>query len=382
MEFFSATTLLAALAYIGYQLKTVPTFIFNRIKNKIIYSVNIDQGSELFKYIEVWLYDFHRDSFKNVKASLNVDDKDSEPDATEKILINHFIDTFIIKYNGKKLMVTKGREKFENASELRHMFYNNYKIEGLMAKKHISSLLEDVLIYGSSTKTSKQKIYINDNWGNWEYFSNVFGKTMESIVLDEKYLILKDLENFVKNENWYMERGIPYKRGILLYGSPGNGKTSLAMSLAKELRRSIQVLNLNDIEKDSSLFNAFKNLRNNSILLVEDIDAIMGNRKADSKTSFSALLNCLDGAFSKHGIILIMTTNHIDKIDEALIRDGRVDLKLEIPSPDKRLVEEYLCRFYGYNVVLNKYDQSLSMAKIQGICMTNTIQEAIKIIEN
>lgn len=157
----------------------------------------------------------------------------------------------------------------------------------------------------------------------------------------------------------------------MFYGRPGNGKTSFCIALSKYFNKDIQFLNLNDIEKDTYLFESFQGLKDNSILVIEDVDAIYGNREGKSKISFSALLNCMDGAFSKHGIIVIMTTNHIEKIDSALIREGRIDMKVNIDNPEIDMVEQYLSLFYEKDIKLNHYDGNFSMSKIQEICLLN-----------
>ena len=373
-QLFTGTVLLAILTYVGYQLRTVPTLIWEQIRKRVVYSAYIEETSELFIYFEVWLSEFHEQCFKNVKASMSNDNKKEPSNNTEideKLVLSHYTDMFILKYNGKRLLITKGREKFENASDLRNAFYNNFKIEGWFAKNQINKLLNEVIEYNKSIRKVKQIIYTNNNWGDWMYFGEVYGKTINNIVIDNKQTIIDDIKDFISKENWYFKRGLTYKRGFLFYGSPGNGKTSLCLALAKYFNRHIQFLNLNDLEKDSSLFVAFNNIKNNSILVVEDVDAIFGTREGKSKISFSALLNCMDGAFSKYGVITIMTTNHIDKIDEALIREGRIDVKINIDNPKKEMVESYLSLFYETTVELQGYDFDFSMSKIQEICLQN-----------
>ncbi len=369
---FMGTAFFATLTYVGYQLRAFPTTIWEQIKKRIIYSAHIEESSELFTYFEKWLTKYHEGSFKNVKASLTTDNNKHESDEVsheEDLNLQHYSDIFILKYKGKRLVINKGREKFENASELRNAFYNNFKIEGWFAKDKITELFIEVIKYNKTLKKVKQTIYTNSDYGDWINFGEIYGKSIDNIVLKEKSNIVDNIKDFISKEDWYFQRGLSYKRGYLFYGSPGNGKTSLCLALAKEFNKDIQFLNLNDFEKDSNLFRAFNNIRNNSILVIEDVDAIMGNREGESKISFSALLNCMDGAFSKYGIITIMTTNHIKKIDAALIREGRIDMKINIDNPDTDMVEEYLSIFYGKKAMLGEYKNMFSMSKIQEICL-------------
>lgn len=368
---FTGAMLLTILTYIGYQLKGFPNFIWEWIKKQLVYTVNIEESSELFSYFEGWLFKFHNDCFKNVRATLRADKNLDEDINKDSLVISHYTEVFTFKYNDKRLLITKGREKFENATDIRNAFYNNFKIQGWGAKKTILMLLGEVIRYNQSIRKLRQSVYVNNSYGDFYNFGDVYGKTVDNIIIDKKELIIDDIKSFLNKENWYIERGIPYKRGYLFYGSPGNGKTSFCVALSKYFCKHIQFLNLNDLEKDSSLFSTFGQIKNNSIVVIEDIDAVFTNRNGKSKISFSALLNCMDGAFSKHGVITIITTNHYDKIDSALIREGRIDIKFKVDNPDKKTVEEYLSKFYGNEIKLKNYNSNHSMAKIQEICLSS-----------
>jgi len=383
-QLYTGTALIGLLTYLGYQLRTFPNFIWIQIRKKIIYSVHIEQTSELFTYFENWLFNHHRDSFKNVKASLIEDDfvrgHDSDKIYEDKLEIQHYTDTFFIDYKGKKILIIKDRERLTNANDVRNSFYSSFKIEGWFAKSKITELLEEVIKYNVINKKNRQIIYTNCDYGEWMNFGEINGKDIKNIVLRNKEKIIDNIKDFISKKQWYLDRGLLYKRGYLFYGPPGNGKTSLCLAIAKHFNRNIYFLNLNDIEKDNNLFIAFNNIKNNSVLVIEDVDAIFGTREGKSKISFSGLLNCMDGAFSKYGIITIMTTNHIDKIDDALIREGRIDMKINIGNPDKEMVEEYLKTFYEKDIKLDFYDSKYSMSKIQEICLQHK-EELDKTIE-
>jgi chaperone BCS1 len=122
--------------------------------------------------------------------------------------------------------------------------------------------------------------------------------------------------------------GIPYKRSFLLYGPPGTGKSSLAQALAGHFKLSISYLNLSDNIDDFCL-NLLLNLApKKSIVLLEDIDCLFEVRKNSERVNsitFSGFLNAIDGVRSQEGRIIIMTTNHKEKLDPALLRAGRTD---------------------------------------------------------
>jgi len=134
-------------------------------------------------------------------------------------------------------------------------------------------------------------------------------------------------------------------------------------------------MDLNSIEDNDSLRNAFQSLPKNAILLIEDIDSFFDKRKVvkkDSEISFSTFINCLDGAFYKDGLITIITTNYLAKLDSALIRSGRMDYKTEVKNPTKELIERYMQVFYSDNSIkLDTYSESLSMSDVQNRCLGN-----------
>jgi chaperone BCS1 len=123
-----------------------------------------------------------------------------------------------------------------------------------------------------------------------------------------------------------------------------------------------------------------------SLVVFEDVDAYFEGRKNNKEKgiSFSMLLNCLDGIFSQSGTITIMTTNHPEKLDPALIRHGRIDVKMEITNPNKSEVEKYLQNFYEVESIQNLiyFDGSLSMVQIQDICLLNknSLSETLNLI--
>ncbi|KAG5325226.1 BCS1 protein, partial [Pseudoatta argentina] len=194
----------------------------------------------------------------------------------------------------------------------------------------------------------------------WRQFGHARKRRpLESVVLDtgvsEK--ILNDCREFINNPSWYSERGIPYRRGYLLHGPPGCGKSSYITALAGELERGICVLNLSERGlTDDRLNHLLAVAPQQTIILLEDIDAAFTSRE-DSKevkaaydglnrVTFSGLLNCLDGVASTEARILFMTTNYLDRLDPALVRPGRVDVKEYIGWCSTNQVEQMFLRFY------------------------------------
>jgi mitochondrial chaperone BCS1 len=136
--------------------------------------------------------------------------------------------------------------------------------------------------------------------------------------------LFADLERFLHSQNLYRQRGIPWRRGYLFYGPPGTGKSSLIQAIASHFDRQLVSLSLTDMD-DSALLRAWSEITATSIIALEDIDSVFNGRTPLGELSFSALLNTLDGAGAVEGSIAILTTNHREQLDPALIRPGRCD---------------------------------------------------------
>jgi mitochondrial chaperone BCS1 len=141
--------------------------------------------------------------------------------------------------------------------------------------------------------------------------------------------LFKDLDRFLQSRDLYRQRGIPWRRGYLLYGPPGTGKSSLIQAIASFYSRQLVSLSLTDMD-DSALLRAWSEITATSIVALEDIDSVFSGRKPLGELSFSALLNTLDGAGAVEGSITILTTNHRQQLDPALIRPGRCDREFEL----------------------------------------------------
>lgn len=226
----------------------------------------------------------------------------------------------------------------------------------LFAYAHLfPQLLDEARQLALASTEGKTVIYTS--WGpEWRPFGQP-RRTRElgSVVLGKgkKDAIVNDVKRFLERDRWYAERGIPYRRGYLLHGAPGSGKSSFITALAGHLDFNICLLNLSERGlTDDKLNHLLSNAPDRSILLLEDVDAaFLGRQQAaedgyQASVTFSGLLNALDGVASGESRIIFMTTNHIEKLDPALIRPGRVDLIAELGDAEREQVEELMVRFY------------------------------------
>uniref|UniRef100_A0A671T701 Mitochondrial chaperone BCS1 n=1 Tax=Sinocyclocheilus anshuiensis TaxID=1608454 RepID=A0A671T701_9TELE len=185
-------------------------------------------------------------------------------------------------------------------------------------------------------------------------------RPLSSVVLENGLAerIVDDVKEFIGNPKWYTDRGIPYRRGYLLYGPPGCGKSSFITALAGELGYSICLMSLSDRSlSDDRLNHLLSVAPQQSIILLEDVDAAFVSREllptetplayqGMGRLTFSGLLNALGGVASSEARNVFMTTNFIERLDPALVRPGRVDLKQYVGHCSHWQLTQMFRRFY------------------------------------
>ncbi|AEI45501.1 AAA family ATPase [Paenibacillus mucilaginosus] len=174
-----------------------------------------------------------------------------------------------------------------------------------------------------------------------EKMSITRGVGRDEVVMDAalKTEIFRSIDEFFAGDRqFFRDYGIPYKRGLLLYGRPGNGKTTLVKSIAGSVQAPVAYWQITEHTSSYSVQQVFSNAVSLApmVLVIEDIDSMPENVR-------SFFLNTLDGATSKEGVFLIGTTNYPERIDPALMnRAGRFDRAYEIRLPDEAQRLHYL----------------------------------------
>jgi DNA polymerase III delta prime subunit len=192
--------------------------------------------------------------------------------------------------------------------------------------------------------------------GSWRKLMAVERRAIASVHFPEGVVeeLVADVREFLAMGEWYKRRGIPHRRGYMLYGEPGCGKSSFATALAGELGLNLCVCSLASARlDDDSLQEFLRKMPKGSILLLEDIDAafIQRTKNVDqshskNKVTFSGLLNALDGAVAFEGSLVLMTTNHRELLDPALTRPGRVDMAIYVGLARRDQVRRLFAYFY------------------------------------
>lgn len=185
-------------------------------------------------------------------------------------------------------------------------------------------------------------------------FENIF------IPKDIETEIKTSLDSFMSKRKWYIENGIPYHFGILLYGEAGGGKSSIAQAISSYMKATVNYVYGDDVLSFSKLLG--REIPSDTMsedayrcIIIEDIDCGFESDEK-SKTAdgdekrekgLASLLNSLDGINAPSNTVYIFTTNHIEKLDKALIRPGRIDLCIEIKPITRETFDQFCLHHYG-----------------------------------
>ena len=219
----------------------------------------------------------------------------------------------------------------------------------------------------------------------WEKLIDKPARPMDTVYLAKttKEYLVKDLNDFLDpaTRHYYLARGVPYRRGYLFHGPPGNGKTSMIFALAGAFGAQIYTISLkNSRVTDSELIRLFASAKQRSFIVFEDIDDAglvqrvngrgersglniergHGQELEHQNISLSGMLNAMDGVASPDGLIIFLTSNYPDRLDPALVRSGRTDVKVSFDLPSVEQIIDLFVKTYHRADVSSEKDHGFN----------------------
>ena len=374
-------------------VENIKNDLLDLVKNKVkdhfgkeFYITDSLTNSPNNKYLFDWLKKYDKEfEVHYSKHSESITDFIKLIPVTKDTFIYIVTGNKIDRYNIYNLINTK-----ENRKDYDMYVY----IGGKKARKYIKEF--EKLMELRNTMNRSNKIYIVNEVSNQGY-SNINVIDLKKRETDTLYFshgemdkIIKHIDHFESTKEMYTDKQLLYKTGILLYGEPGTGKSSLANAIATKYKRSIITISMNKVSEID--FGQLTLLINNDdldtyIILMEDIDTLFLNREDEKATDknyndiINQLLQFLDSNTSPNNVIFVATTNHVDKLDAALLREGRFDLKIEVEGLDNNLDINRMIKSFGISEdkipnILDDYKKAMG-DKFNGVYNQSKLQSII-----
>jgi len=376
-QFASGGILLMALGSLIATLRSVPLKIWTWIVHQTTVTITVTDDQKAYYWTKLWL-----ENQRIMKRTRHMDvyNKGARSYAVVPAPGHHWM-----LYRGRILSATffRSEEKAKMAGGISMTTRSeSITLKTLGRKQEIfRKLMDDVFNQFVKQEEKKPELYAWGSWGEWQEIHAFQPRKIDTVILPEedKDRVIQEIVEFKARKEWYAEMGIPYRKGFLFYGPPGTGKTSLVAGLSAKFNANIYILKLADMT-DTSLMESSKTVEPNSFIIVEDVDGVHAShsrtRKVKSKTdkngvTLSGLLNVMDGLLSPYGAIFILTTNHKEALDAALIRPGRVDLQLLITYANAKQKQTLYNRFFEGTCPQKYLDKRMTMADLQQVLMVD-----------
>jgi chaperone BCS1 len=335
-QFASGGLVLMLLGSAGVFLRELPATLWHALVRQTTLMITVKDDDAAFQWVKRWFLD--QQFLKRIRRV----DLDTTLRGSELSLIPAPGDHWFW-YRGRLFRVTFHRSDDTKGPRQRRVEALTFETLG-RDQALLRRLVDDVVATHRKQENLASALYMYDDY--WNRVQAYAPRLLDSIILKpgEKEHLVQDLERFRATRQRYRRLGVPYHRGYLLYGPPGTGKTSLVSALAAEFGMSIYAVNLTELN-DRTLKAAVNEVPENSVILFEDIDCMRAGHKrrsvapeqpvgeanvspVNAGVTLSGLLNVLDGFHAPENVVFIMTTNHAETLDPALLRPGRIDYKL------------------------------------------------------
>ena len=370
-----------ALGVSTFIARSVPSKILAWSEKQLTITLSINNIDDVYDNFLQWYHDTGRSNKSRTLIIKNVDYRYIDPNDIRRTNISAGYGTHYFVFNKRLFKFSRNLKEATNTKEVKETITLTTigRSQGSFHK----------LIKEITPKKKKDKTKIH-KWHSSESYWNSYGiqdiRPFDSVILpqEQKDEITNHIDTFLDHRDWYISNGIPYRTGLIFHGVPGTGKTSLVRGICQKYNKPLYILSLSGMT-DNSFDEALSSLPKDSILLIEDVDAydVTNSKEAikeDDKLSInlsvlslSGLLNGIDGVLGSNGRILIITTNHIEKLDDAFTRKGRFNLSVNIGHITHDCFALFFKRFFPDFTLPNgvTFKEDITPAQLQSVIMDN-----------
>lgn len=382
-QFASGGILLMALGAIGASLRKIPVKIWTWLVHQFTVSLTVNDNNAEFKRLKWWMQK------QNImKKSRHIDVATGGRWRTDEY------NTVLTPAPGHHWMFYKGRPVSVNVTRIDDTKADERRESIVFTtvgrkQKFLRQMIDESDSAWRADKASRAQLFVWDSSNEWTEIEGYRPRPLDTVFFSGniKNELINDVNVFKASEEWYSKMGIPYHRGYLFEGPPGTGKTSLVVGLSSFYNAKVYVLKISEMN-DGNLRKAITNAAANSFIVMEDADCMASANKrtvqnededeGDKSKSIgdlfgvtlSGLLNVLDGLLAPSGVMYFMTTNHIEKLDPALIRPGRIDIIKHIGIADASQKISLFKQFFPNEEIPSEHlEKEMTMADLQQILL-------------
>lgn len=333
---------------VGYNIENeLFELVMSKVKDYFGYTIDFSDESAFIYMLNKFIKQYDR----SFKYHVNGNNDNIYPNR-DHYMFQIADSTFcVVKYNYTDI-ITSGKNKNKTSIYICGKHSPKYY---RLAKKTLLGYYEELNVYYvSGAKTNKEGSPDSESF--YSVMDSMTGREINTLFFEDnvKESIINHIDGFLKNKDLYQKRSLLYKTGILFYGDPGTGKTSLAKAIATKYKIDMAIINMStfeglNVESLTTSLNADKKMY---LVLLEDIDTMFDTLdRTDTKSNrnnavINKLLQFLDSNSSPTNVIFIATTNHPEKLDEAILRSGRFDLKVAVRGINKPKAIE-MCKSFS-----------------------------------
>ena len=359
-------------------LRQAPLHVYQWVKRRFTVSITIMDKDPLFEWTKLWLDSLPYASVaRNVSCSL-YREADTEFSSDSRVVFAPACGNHFFRHAGRWIWLERSSGDVKTDKPPMASSGNQHTPETITItvlgtrQTSIRDIVKEIALFAADDERRKVRAYTSAN-GWWRRLPTFQPRQIATVDLpteDERRIVVA-IEQFLAARAMYTKRGIPYHLNFLFAGLPGTGKTSIASALCGHFGLSLHLLNIAGPNmNDERLVELILSLPRRSMILMEDVDAVVPERAARPRTvavptddgasasaaqqgvTLSGLLNCMDGLTAPDGAVIVMTTNRPEFLDSALLRPGRIDMRVDF-GPATREQIERMCRRLAPNRILN-----------------------------
>ena len=345
-------------------LRTAWSFLYEHTigyaMTRISLSLTVEdvEHKEAYLWLSHWVEkNLHHRRINSLLLRKHVDDDENSSKEGPQFRLIPEYGTYYMKYKKRLMVIEHHKDSQPNMTRMRPAHHIRLQIWLARDRDILLNILREAKVAYDETQPAMLQYFRTDQFGDWNEEA-IAPRALTSVYHPESLIedLIGDVQTYLQSKKTYMDLGVPYRRGYLLSGPPGTGKSTLILAVATHFNMPIYAVPLRGAEMTGErLSHLLSNCRRPSLIALEDVDCLKVATSRKSKSheglTMADLLNVIDGIGASEDRVLMMTSNHPETLDAALTRSGRVDRKFYIDYARDQELQSFHARVARYYAV-------------------------------